>query len=248
MQLAGKNILITGAAKRIGREIALTLAREGARILLHYHDSHSEALQVKKEIEKTGAEAVLLAADFSAGRGLVSGVQTFVRSIERAVKRIDVLINNASIFYSVPFGKISEKNWDDFLTVNLKAPFFLSQEIGKKMLKQKSGTIINLLDWTVERPSPDYLPYVISKAGLLAATKGLAKALAPHVQVNGIAPGPILAPEGSSKKHKHSVAEKTLLKRFGSPKDIAQTVKFLVTGTDYVTGAVIPVEGGSLLA
>ena len=116
------------------------------------------------------------------------------------------------------------------------------------MTKQKSGKIINLADWTAFRPFPNYLPYAISKAGLIAATAGLAKALAPYVQVNSIAPGPILPSKGMSEQNREKVIQKTLLKRFGTPEDIAETVRFLIEGTDYITGAFIPVDGGSLIA
>lgn len=244
MILRGKNVLITGAARRIGREIALTLASRGACILIHYNRSQREAEALQKAIRLKGGEAFLFKTDFSKS----SGIKKFCAQVYRKAGRVDVLVNNASIFYPTPLEKISEKNWDDFLTVNLKSPFFLSREIGLRMMKQKSGKIINLLDWTAERPYADYLPYCISKAGLLAATRGLAKALAPNVQVAGIEPGPILPPEFLSGKKAKKRVEKTLLKKFGSPKDIAETVKYLIEGTDYVTGAVIPVDGGSSIA
>lgn len=240
--------MITGAAVRIGREIALTLASRGASIVIHYHDSAKPARQLAQEIEMLGARAFLISADFSHRVGaLVPSLQEFVRNVERAAGKIDVLINNAAIFYPTPFGKIVEKDWDAFLTTNLKAPFFIAQEFGKKMAARKSGKIVNLVDWTALRPAANYLPYAISKAGLWAATTGLAKALAPHVQVAGIAPGPILPAKGSSAKEQKQVASKTLLKRFGHPREIAQAIRFFIEDTDFVTGAMIPVEGGASL-
>ncbi len=249
MDLYGKTVLVTGAAQRIGREVAFALAQAGSRLVIHYRQSQKEAQSLKNEIEIRGGEAVLLRADFSARSQTVEKtIRRMVKDVYRQVKRVDVLINNASVFYPTRFGKISEKQWNDILTVNLKYPFFLAQEFGGKMRRQKSGKIINLVDWTGFRPAIDYLPYCISKAGLIAATAGLAKALAPHVQVNSIAPGPILPPPGMSHKRQSAVAKKTLLKRFGHPRDIASAVRFLLEGSDFITGAMIPVDGGSLLA
>ena len=249
MKLAGKTALITGAAKRIGREIALMLAEAGSDIVIHYNQSRSEALRLKEEIEDLGVTAILVRADFSSTKKSFSRtLHDFLTQLDRHVQRVDVLVNNASVFYPTPFGKITEKEWDEMMTVNLKAPFFLAQAIGKRMAKQRSGKIINLLDWSILRPPVNYLPYAISKAGLMAATAGLARALAPHVQVNSVAPGPVLPSRGMSPKQKQMVIRKTLLKRFGEPRDIAQTVRFLVEGTDFVTGVFIPVDGGSLIA
>ncbi len=248
MELAGRTALITGAARRIGREIALTLAESGVSILIHYHGSRPEALQLKKEIESLGSRAWLVRAGFSGTqKSLFPSIKRFVREVYQYVPQVDILVNNAAIFYPTPFGKIREKDWDAFLTVNLKAPFFLAQEIGTRMLRRKSGKIINLVDATALRPRVHFLPYAISKAGLIAATRGLAKALAPHVQVNAVAPGPILPPKGMKAGDQSKVVQKTLLKHFGDPRDIARAVRFLVEDGDYMTGAVIPVDGGSSL-
>ena len=249
MKLRGKTVLITGAARRIGREIALTLAKRGASIVVHYHRSRADALRLQKEIRAQGGEALLVPADFSfSKKALGLRIRRFVGEVTRKAGRIDVLVNNASIFYPTPFGKISEKNWDDFLTVNLKAPFLLSQEIGMRMLRQKSGKIVNLVDGMGLKPAKHYLAYGISKAGLIAATIGLARVLAPYVQVAGIAPGPILPPAGMKPKDMRKVAAHTLLKRFGHPRDIAQTVRYFIEDTDFVTGAFLPVDGGALVS
>lgn len=247
MEIKGKTVLITGAARRIGREIALTLARRGACIGIHYRDSRKEALSLQKEIQRQGAKSFLVSADFSAGQEVSKTIALFLEEVYSRCERVDVLVNNASVFYPTPLEKISEKQWDEFMTVNLKSPFFLSSAMGLIMRKQKSGKIINIVDWTGKRPLAEYLPYCISKAGLIAATKGLAKALAPHVQVAGIAPGPILPAEGASKKNQKKAAERSLLKRYGSPQDIARTVQFLIEGSDFITGSIISVEGGASL-
>lgn len=234
---------MTGAARRIGREIALTLARAGADIVVHYRSSSQEASSLQKQIESLGRKAYLVRAELSSQ----ASVKKFAAEVFRKTDSVDLLINNASIFYSTPFPKIREKDWDAFMEINLKAPFFLSQIFGEKMLKRRSGKIINLVDWMGERPSANYLPYCISKAGLIAATKGLAKVLAPYVQVVGIAPGPILPAEKASPKERKKAAERSLLKRYGNPKDIARSVKFLSEGTDFMTGSILYVEGGAAL-
>jgi len=259
MDLQGKTALITGAARRIGRQIALTLAEKGASIVLHYSKSKREAVSLQQEIRNLGSEVFLIQADFSPcpcpspllgsrkGEGWAASFKKFLRSVYRAASRIDILINNASIFYPTPFGHISEKDWDRYMTVNLKAPFLLAQEIGRRMLRQKSGKIVNLVDWTALRPNTRFIPYAVSKAGLISATYGLAKALAPYVQVNGIAPGPILAAERLGRSHNAQAARRTLVKRFGNPGDIAETVEFLI-GSHYITGTVIAVDGGASIA
>ena len=175
------------------------------------------------------------------------------RQIKKAVasagnyfKKIDVLINNASIYEKNQFGKTSLKDWDRHLNINLRAPFFLAQEIVPWM--KEGGQIINIADWAGLRPYPDFIPYCVSKAGLLCLNTALAKALAPKIRVNAILPGPILLPEGSSTRFKRAVIRATPLKRIGSPQDIVQAVAFLIESGSFVTGAQIPVDGGRLIA
>ena len=246
MKIHGKTVLITGAAKRVGREIALVLARRGANILLHYNHSRKEALALKREIESFGGTAALIQADFSKPK-LGPVIRRFVKEASR-LSPVDVLVNNASVFYPTPLAKITERDWDDNLAANLKAPFFLAREFGLRMKKRGAGKIINILDATIFRPSATFLPYMISKAGLYCATAGLARALAPEVQVAGVGPGPVVPARGSTKKQRDAAAKRTLLKRFGDPKDIAATVRFLIEDTDFITGAMIPVDGGAAIA
>ena len=245
MKLSGKNILITGAAKRLGRDIALCLAAEGANILIHYRSSAREARMLQKEIEGFGSRAFLCKFDFGfRSFGLQKKIHQFVENLPVPV---DVLVNNAAIYYATPFGEITEKKWDDFLTTNLKSPVLLAQEIGAQMLRRKKGSIVNIVDIAGESPFKNYLPYSISKAGLVAATKGLAKELAPYIRVNAVAPGPILEPtQGITSALKKKITDTTLLKRFGTAKDIADAVKYLLTA-DYVTGQVLAVDGGKSL-
>ena len=243
MEIHGKTAFITGSAKRIGRSIALALAADGMNLILHYGRSSREAKETQKAAERLGVRASLVQADLEK----FSDVNQMIRQVLRMKCKIHVLINNASIFYKTPLEKVREKDWDRAFDINLKAPFFLSQAMGLAMVRQKEGKIINLLDWTAYRPSAMYLPYCASKAGLLAVTQGLAKILAPHVQVNGIAPGPILPAADSTREDIRKVTQRTPLKRFGDPSDIVEAVRFLLKSTDFVTGAVLPVDGGNLI-
>lgn len=245
MELQGKTALVTGAARRLGRAISLILASEGMHLLLHYHTSSAQVRETQKTAERLGVGVRLIQADLSQ----FSGISSLVReAYHKAPSRLSVLINNASVFYKTPFGRVREKDWDEILAVNLKAPFFLAQSVGHKMFRAKEGKIINLADWTAFRPYSRYLPYCISKAGLVSLTQGLAKILAPYVQVNAVAPGPILPAKGVSAEENRRIARRTPLGRFGEPSDIAEAVRFLVRSTDFVTGAVLPVDGGNLIA
>ena len=244
MEIQGKTALVTGAAKRIGRALALALAGEGMNLLVHYRRSVREVHETQAAAERLGVRVHLLQADLKD----FSQIQQLIRRAFRLAPKIHVLVNNASIFYKTPLGKVREKEWDEFFDVNLKAPFFLARAIGLRMFQQKEGKIINLIDWTAFRPYTQYLPYCASKAALVSVTQGLAKVLAPYVQVNGVAPGPILPAVGSKSKEMQQVIKRTPLKRYGEPSDIAEAVRFLVKSTDFVTGVVLPVDGGNLIA
>ena len=243
MEIQGKTALVTGGARRIGRAISLALAAEGMNLVLHYGRSGREARETQKAVERLGVRAHLVQAHLEK----FSEVNRLIGQAFRFAPRIHLLVNNASVFYKTPLGKVREKDWDQFFDINLKAPFFLSQAIGLAMVRQREGKIINLIDWTAFRPRIDFLPYGASKAGLVSLTRGLAKTLAPHVQVNGIAPGPILPVAGSTREEIQKVLKRTPLKRFGDPSDIAEAVRFLVKSADFVTGAVLPVDGGNLI-
>jgi NAD(P)-dependent dehydrogenase (short-subunit alcohol dehydrogenase family) len=162
--------------------------------------------------------------------------------------RIDILVNNASNYYKTPFDTLTEAQWDDLVGTNLKGTFLVCKRVADEMLKAGSGKIINLADWAGFRPYKDYIPYCVAKAGVIALTKALAKTLAPHIQVNAIAPGPVMLPEDFSDSLRQAVVRATPLKRLGSASDVARTVVFLVEGSDFITGAIIPVDGGRLIA
>jgi pteridine reductase len=244
VQAGGRIALVTGAARRVGKAIALALADRGAHVVITYNTSGDEALATLGEIEARGVQGLALQANITR-RGDVDAV---VRQVLERFGRIDILVNNASNYYKTPFETLSEEQWDDLLGTNLKGTFLVSKRVGDEMLKTGAGKIINLADWAGFRPYKDYLPYCVAKAGVIALTTALAKTLAPQIQVNAVAPGPVLLPEDFSDSLRQAVVRATPLKRIGAPSDIAQTVVFLVEGSDFITGAIIPVDGGRLIA
>lgn len=176
----------------------------------------------------------------------VRQVKALAAKVLKDVGIIDVLVNNASLFYATPFLKVTEKDWDDFFGIHVKAPFFLAQILGAAMKKRRSGRIINIADWSGLRPYRDYLPYCVSKGALITMTQALAKTLAPEVLVTAVCPGPILPPSDLKPNEKKETARKTLIGRWGDPKDIARMVVFLAE-QDFVTGSYHLVDGGEFL-
>jgi NAD(P)-dependent dehydrogenase (short-subunit alcohol dehydrogenase family) len=240
MELQSKVVLITGGAIRIGRAISIELANAGCLVCCHYLRSRESAESLQREIEKQTGTIHLFETDLTKN----NAPQNLIQKVIDKFNKIDVLINNAAIFLKTPFGKITFQDWDKLHNLNLRAAFFLAQEAGMQMKKQGSGKIINIGDAGAETPFPAYLPYSITKAGIVTMTKGLAKALAPKVQVNCINPGPVLFPDHYTQEEKNFALEHTLLKREGSAEDIARAVRFLLQDSDFITGAIIPVDGG----
>jgi len=240
MTLKDRVALITGGAVRIGRALALALAQRQVQVAIHYHHSQREAEETLREIRSLGAGGIALQADLRQS----TQVEKLMAGLVEHWGRIDILVNNAAVFYRTPFSGLTEKQWDEFLAVNLKAPFLLCRAAGEIMLRQGGGKIINIADVAAFRPWADFIPYCVSKAGLVTLTKALAKALAPQVTVNCIAPGCILPPEDYPPEESRRLLERTPLRRLGSPRDIVQAALFLLEGTDFITGAVIPVDGG----
>jgi NAD(P)-dependent dehydrogenase (short-subunit alcohol dehydrogenase family) len=233
MDIDGKVALITGSAKRIGREIALELSSRGARIAVHYRTSVTEAREVAGH---TGAT-------FQAELTNMAAVEKMMHDIGERFGRLDILVNSASMFSPATAADATSEHWDSQMDTNAKAPFFIAQHASRLMQKAGAGKIINIADVAGEVIWPGYLPYSISKAALIAVNRGLAKAYAPEIQVNAIAPGPVLFPEYYTEEQKQSAVERTLLKRPGSPRDIVNAVVFLIEN-DYITGEVIHVDGG----
>jgi pteridine reductase len=240
MKIKDKIILVTGGAVRIGRSICLELAKCGAVVFCHYNSSDSDAQSLQEEVSEIGGNLHLIKSDFSQ----VNHATQIIDDIISKTKRIDILINNAAIFFKTPLEDINEGDWDRIFSINLKTPFFISQKVGLLMKKQGFGKIINIGDTSGLNPWPGYLPYSLTKSGIISMTKGLAKALAPEVLVNCVNPGPVLIPDYYNENEIKMAVDKTLVKKVGSANDIVQTIKYLIEGTDYITGSVINVDGG----
>jgi pteridine reductase len=242
--LTGKVAFITGAAHRIGAQIARTLHTEGVDLALHYRRSGDAAEALKRELESARGDSVLL---LQADLHDCGSFPELVAQIRAFRGRLDVLVNNASSFYPTPFAEANQAQWDDLIGSNLRGPFFLAQAAAP-LLRDAAGCIINLVDIHAQRPLKDHAIYSIAKAGNAMMVKALARELGPEVRVNGIAPGAILWPEqGMSEGAKDEILSRTALRRPGSPLDIARTLLFLVRDADYITGQIIAVDGGRTL-
>ena len=239
--LQGKVALITGAARRIGAAIAVSVHQAGADVAIHYRGSADEAVALAQQpnTQRPGSAALLKSDlhDTACLPRLIAEVVTWRT-------RLDVLVNNASSFYPTPAGEITEAQWDDLVGSNLKAPLFLSQAALPELRKSR-GTIVNIIDVHAQRPLRNHTVYGSAKAGLAMLTRSLAKDLAPDVRVNGVSPGAILWPENElTETAKESILSQIPLGRAGSPEDVAACVLFLLTDATYVTGQIIAVDGG----
>jgi NAD(P)-dependent dehydrogenase (short-subunit alcohol dehydrogenase family) len=243
MDLKGKVALVTGAGRRLGRAIALALADRGAILAIHYRSSRAEAAAVMAQIESAGGRANC----FNANLEDVPEIENMVTEVIAEFGRIDVLVNSASIFVRKPLAEVSDRDWDSHLDTNLKAPFFLAKLAAPSMRANGAGKIINLGDWAGIRPFKDYVPYSVSKAGLIGLTRALATALAPEVQVNCIALGPVMPPDDYDAAEIERLRKATLTKRLGTAEDVARAVLFLCEGTDFATGTTLMLEGGRIL-
>ncbi len=242
--LQGKVALITGAAKRIGAEIAKTLHAEGAIVVIHYGHSEQAAKQLALELNAIRPNSCHC---FQAMLGDVSGLSKMVQEVTDLTGRLDILVNNASSFYPTPLSEITESDWSNLFDSNLKGPMFLSQAAAP-FLRDSHGCIINMVDIHAERPLAKHPVYCSAKAGLVMLTKSLALELGPEVRVNGVAPGIIMWPEGDQGETlQGDLLSRTALKRKGSTKDITDTVLFLVRDGSYITGQIIAVDGGRTL-
>jgi pteridine reductase len=242
--LAGRSVLVTGGAKRLGAAMARKLHGAGADIVVHYHRSRpaADALVADLEALRPGS-ALAVCADLHD----VDRLPALVDAAVARYGRLDVLVNNASTFYPTPVGTITPAQFDDLVGTNLRAPLFLSQAAAPA-LRATQGLIINMVDIHARRPLKAHPAYSAAKAGLVMLTKSLARELGPDVRVNGIAPGPVLWPERDlDETLKAEIVAKTALKRSGSPDDIARTALFLATEAPYVTGQIIAVDGGRSL-
>jgi NAD(P)-dependent dehydrogenase (short-subunit alcohol dehydrogenase family) len=239
MNISGKVALITGSAKRIGRLTAIELAKRGARVAIHFRNSGQGASETLRLIQAEGGSGALFQADLSE----IPAIEEMFRKLDQQFGGLDILINSASTFHTSTAGETSAELWDEQLNSNARAPFFVAQAAAQMMTKRGEGKIINIVDVAGEVIWPGYFAYSVSKAALIAVNRGLAKAYAPAIQVNGIAPGPVLFPDHYTEAQKQSAIERTLLKRAGHPSDIVNAVVFLIEN-DYITGEIIHVDGG----
>lgn len=235
MDLRGRTALVTGSARRVGRVIALALAQAGMRLIVHYHTSQQEAYTLCLRISELGGEATAIAANLANERE----IEQLVHKSEE-FGPIDVLVNNASVYFRTPIERHTA-DWDRMMNINLRAPYLCSTLLGLRMKERGEGKIIHIADWSAHRPYPDLIPYCVSKAGLVAMSKGLARALGPEVQVNSISPGAVLLAEDDPAAQKAQAH--TVVGRLGDPQDIADAVLYLLKA-DFVTGVDLIVDGG----
>lgn len=237
MNLAGKTILVTGGARRIGRTISLAAADKGANVIIHHNNSQTDAEVVAEEIRAKGSQAWILQADLE-DPGQV--VDLFNKIHDMAP--VDALVNNAAIFAPGSALSTSLETWQQHLAINLTAPFLLSQSFARQRLPDLEGRIINILDWRALRPGIDHFAYTISKAALAAMTHSLAVGLAPHIIVNGLAFGAILPPADGGNTDK--IIQLVPAKRWANLDEVARMTVFLLTSPTYMTGEIIHLDGG----
>ena len=239
--LQGKVALVTGAAKRIGAEIARALHAEGATVVIHYGHSSDAANSLMRELNEIRSDSCYVHSVLLSD---IDGLSEMIEQVMILTGRLDILVNNASSFYPTSIGEITESDWNNLFDSNLKGPLFLSQA-ATPHLKKYEGCIVNMVDIHAERPLAEHPVYCSAKAGLVMLTKSLALDLGPNVRVNGVAPGIIIWPEGGQDPTlQDDLLSRTALKRKGNVQDITDTVLFLVRDAKYITGQIISVDGG----
>jgi pteridine reductase len=236
--LKGQTALVTGAGRRIGRQLALRLAAEGAQVAIHYHRSRAEADAVVAEIAGAGGEAFGIAADLTRH----GDIETLFGAIEKRFGRLDILVNSAAAFYPTPLAEATEEQWDRLLDSNLKSQFFCAQRAAPLLRAVGRGRIVNFASLGGLVAWPRYTAYCVSKAGVIMLTRCLARALAPDITVNAVAPGTISFPDDASELAEQYI-RKAPLARTGTPEDISNAVMYLVQAP-FVTGQVLVVDGG----
>lgn len=234
--------LVTGAAVRVGRAIALALGGAGWRVAVHFRSSEREAGEVVSLLETGGAGGVAVRADLEDP----ASIDGLFSATESALGGLDLLVNSAAVFPRHDPMAVSPEEWDHLFDVNLRAPF-LCARAAARLMADTGGSIVNVIDTGWDEAWPGYVPYVATKAGLASITRGLARAWAPKIRVNGVAPGPVLLPEGeNAKAYREAAAGRTALGRLGAPEDVADAVLYLARA-GYVTGEIIRVDGGQHL-
>ena len=242
MDLNGKAALVTGGAHRLGRAFALGLARAGADVLIDYHSSEADAARTAEEIRALGRRAEAVRADVSRE----VDVRRLIEACRDRFGRLDVLVNSASLFHSAPVESTTTEDWQRTLDVNLTGPFMLAREAAPLLRAHGDGLIVNIADLSAFQAWPSYVAHAVSKAGLVHLTRVLARALAPDVRVNCVAPGTVLPPEGYTESESDPKGSRRVVRREGSPDDAVQALLYFVDA-GFVTGEVAVVDGGRML-
>jgi len=242
MKPAKRSVLVTGAAKRLGRAIALNLAEGGWSVAVHYNTSQAEADETVANLHEKGVHAAAINADLT----MEDDTERLIERAREAVGPLTALVNNASVFENDTIRTMTRASWDKHIETNLRAPLVLSRNFAEQLPEGQEGAIVNLLDQRLLKPTPQFLSYGVSRAGLYWLTTTLAQALAPRIRVNGVAPGPTLRNERQSEAHFKRQQDSTILGRGAAPQDVAQAVRYLIEARA-VTGQTIAVDGGQHL-
>lgn len=238
MELSGKVALVTGAGHRVGRAIALALGARGMRVAVHYNAAAEGAHETAHLIERTGGSAVTIGADLMQP----DAPSAVVQQVLNGFGALDVLVNSAAVMWRTPFGEVQPDTWDAIMSLNLRAPFLLTQAAAPH-LRAARGAVINIADLAALESWPAYIPHGISKSGVVFMTRSLARVLAPEVRVCAVAPGAVLLPENWTAEDREKIVSSTPLERLGTPEDVSSAVLFLLD-SDYITGETLVVDGG----
>jgi pteridine reductase len=242
MELRGRVALVTGAGRRLGRELARALAERGMTLAIHHHASSEGAEELRAEVGAAGARAECFAADLTDARA----ARALPGRVVDAFGRLDVLVNSAAVMHRLDFEHTTPDQYDAILDLNLRSVFFCTQGAAAA-LRSARGRIVNIADLAGLQPWPGFAAHSVSKAGVIMLTKVLARSLAPEVTVNAIAPGAVLVPEEYDAEERERLARATPLGRLGSPRDVVGAMLYLLEAGDFVTGEVLTVDGGRLL-
>ncbi len=239
MEVRGKTALVTGGAQRVGKAISMALAQAGANIVINYYASSAAAEETANEVRELGVGALAIQCDISEHQQ----VQKMIAAAASEFGGVDILVNSASWFQKTPFPMDNFQDWHRVFDILVHGSMYCANYAAPLMKARGEGAIINILDSFAWRPYRDFAAHSVGKAGLLALTRQLALELAPEVRVNAVSPGPVLPPPGYSKVKQERIAQRTLLKRWGTPKDVAEAALFLIRAA-YITGEIITVDGG----
>lgn len=243
VSLAGKTALITGGGIRVGEAIARRLAASGANLILHYHSNETaaETTAASLQADYPAISVYTIQADLSSA----AQIERLTKTIAEEMPPVDILINSASVFYPTPLAEITVPEWNSIMDINLRAPFLLAQHFGLLMKQRGWGRIINILDCSIKRHYKNFTPYLVSKNALATLTEVMALELGPEVTVNGVAPGTVMVPAGSSEEYKAQALKRSVTGNFGDAVDIAEMVNFLLEHGMFITGSIHFVDGGA---